>query len=146
MRRIAVQPEDFDPGVELASLGKSGAGAVASFIGHVRGDGGLTGMELEHYPAMTERALTGLAEKAEARWPLEGVTIVHRTGLLHPGERIVLVGTASRHRAAALDACAFLIDWLKTEAPFWKKETFEDGRAGWVVARDSDDDARARWG
>ncbi len=146
MRRIAVQPEDFDTGTELARLGETGAGAVASFIGHVRGDGGLIAMTLEHYPAMTTQALNALADQADARWPLDGVTIIHRTGRLSPGDRIVLVGTASRHRAAALDACAFLIDWLKTEAPFWKKEAFTDGDERWVDAREADDEARARWG
>ena len=143
MKRVRVQSEDFDPGAELASLGASGA--VASFIGHVRGDGGLLSMELEHHPAMTARALETLADEAAARWPLDAVTLIHRVGTLAPGERIVFVGTASRHRPAALDACAYLIDRLKTDAPFWKKERFADGRADWVQARASDDAAAARW-
>jgi molybdopterin synthase catalytic subunit len=146
MRRIAVQAADFDSGREMQALGETGAGAIASFIGHVRGDGGLISMTLEHYPAMTHKALDALAMQAEARWPLDGVTLIHRIGTLFPGDRIVLVATASRHRAAALEACAFLIDWLKTDAPFWKKEAFGDGREDWVDARESDDYARARWG
>jgi molybdopterin synthase catalytic subunit len=143
MKRVRVQSDDFDPGAELQSLGASGA--VASFIGHVRGDGGLLLMTLEHYPGMTEAALDALANDACSRWRLDAVTIIHRVGPLSPGERIVLVGTASSHRAAALEACAFLIDRLKTDAPFWKKEIFSDGRKDWVAARDSDDSAAARW-
>jgi molybdopterin synthase catalytic subunit len=145
MRVVRVQPDPFDPGVELAALEALGGGAVASFTGLVRGDGGLVELELEHYPGMTEAALTQLAEEACARWPLAGVVIVHRVGPMQVGERIVLVGTASPHRAAALEACAFLIDRLKTGAPFWKRERFADGRREWVDARDSDDQAAARW-
>jgi molybdopterin synthase catalytic subunit len=143
MKRVAVQSEDFDPGAELLSLGASGA--VASFVGHVRGGGGLLNMTLEHYPGMTETSLNALADEACSRWPLDAVSIIHRIGLLAPGERIVLVGTASAHRAAALEACAFLIDRLKTDAPFWKREAFADGRKQWVAARDGDDSAAARW-
>ncbi len=143
MKRVRVQHEDFDPGAELDALGREGA--VASFIGHVRGDGGLVTMELEHYPAMTQRALEALADEAVARWGLSAVTIIHRIGTLAPGERIVLVATASRHRAAALEACAYLIDRLKTDAPFWKKERFGGGQEQWVEARASDDEAAARW-
>lgn len=144
MIRVAVQSEDFDPGAEIAALGASGA--VATFIGHVRGDGGLIEMILEHYPAMTALALETLAGEADSRWPLDAVTLIHRTGRLSPGDCIVFVGAASCHRAAALEACAYLIDRLKTDAPFWKKERFEDGREAWVEARDSDDRAAARWG
>lgn len=144
MRHIAVGPEDFDAGALLDRLGALGGGGVASFTGLVRGDGGLIALELEHYPAMTERALEKLADEAAARWPLLGVAIVHRTGRLGVGERIVFVGTASAHRAAALDSCAFLIDWLKTDAPFWKKE-HRDGAADWVEAKAGDDAARNRW-
>ena len=145
MIRIAVQSENFDPGAELARLEALGGGAVASFTGLVRGGGGLTRLTLEQYPAMTEAALRALADQASTRWPLAGVTIIHRVGALAPGERIVFVGTASAHRAAALEACAFLIDRLKTDAPFWKHETFADGRNGWVEARGSDDAAAERW-
>ncbi len=145
MIRIRVGPEPFDPADELAALEAGGAGAVASFTGLVRGDGELTAMTLEHYPAMTEAALRALADAAMARWPLLAATIVHRTGRMTPGARIVFVGTASAHRAAALEACAFLIDALKTQAPFWKRETFADGAQRWVEARASDDAATARW-
>ena len=143
MKHIAVQANDFDPGTELARLGNYGA--VASFTGHVRGDGGLISMELEHYPDMTRRALDTLADAAMARWPLAAATIVHRVGTLRPNDRIVFVGTASSHRAAALEACTFLIDRLKTEAPFWKKERFEDGSEAWVEARKADATAAGRW-
>jgi molybdopterin synthase catalytic subunit len=100
---------------------------------------------LEHYPGMTERALQKIADEAWARWPLTGCTVIHRVGRLVPGAPIVLVLTASAHRAAALDSCAFLIDWLKTSAPFWKREEFADGRERWVEAKASDDAAAARW-
>ena len=146
MKRVLVQSADFDPGSELAALGALGPGGVASFVGHVRGGDGLVAMTLEHYPAMTAAALETLAGEAAARWRLDGVTLIHRIGRLTPGERIVFVGTASRHRAAALEACAFLIDRLKTETPFWKKEDFADGRSAWVEARTSDDAAARRWG
>jgi len=145
MKRVRVQSSDFDPGAELAILGAPGSGGVASFIGHVRGDGGLIAMTLEHYPAMTAPTLEVLAEEATTRWALDGVTLIHRVGRLEPGDRIVLVATAARHRAAALEACAYLIDRLKTDAPFWKKEEFADGRSAWVEARASDDAASGRW-
>lgn len=145
MKRILVQREDFDPGKELAVLGGLGSGGVASFVGHVRGDDGLVTLTLEHYPAMTGASLETLADEALLRWMLDGVTIIHRIGRLVPGDRIVLVGTAARHRAAALEACAYLIDRLKTDAPFWKKEEFVDGRSDWVEARASDDAAARRW-
>ena len=143
MKRVSVQEADFDPGAELGAFR---SGAVASFIGHVRGDGGLVAMTLEHYPAMTGPALEALAADAEGRWPLEGVALIHRVGRLVPGDRIVLVAVAARHRAAALEACAFLIDRLKTDAPFWKKEEFGSGEARWVEARATDEEAAARWG
>lgn len=145
MKTVRVQPDTFDPGAELAKLEALGGGAVSSFTGLVRGDGGLIELELEHYPGMTEAALVQLADEACTRWPLAGVTIIHRVGPMQVGERIVFVGTASAHRAAALDSCAFLIDRLKTSAPFWKRERFADGRHAWVDARDSDDKAAARW-
>ena len=111
----------------------------------LRGDGGLVSLTLDHYPAMTERALRALAGQATTRWRLAAVTIIHRVGTLHPSDRIVFVGAASAHRAAALEACAYVIDRLKTDAPFWKRETFADGRANWVAARETDDNAAARW-
>ncbi|MBY8820876.1 molybdenum cofactor biosynthesis protein MoaE [Sphingomonas colocasiae] len=144
MITIAVGEADFDVAARLAELEAMGGGAVASFTGIVRGDGGLIALELEHYPAMTHEALTRLAEDAARRWPLLGIVLIHRVGRMAPGERIVFVGTASSHRAAALDACHFLIDWLKTEAPFWKKEHRADGST-WVEARTADDAARDRW-
>jgi molybdopterin synthase catalytic subunit len=145
MTRISVQHEDFDVGVELTKLEALGSGAVASFTGLVRGHGGLSALTLEHYPGMTEAALQGLADDASARWALDSVTIIHRVGAMKPGERIVFVGTASPHRAAALEACSFLIDRLKTDAPFWKQERFADGRVLWVEPRESDDVASSRW-
>lgn len=145
MKIVRVQAETFDPGVELARLEALGGGAVASFTGLVRADGGLTAMTLEHYPAMTQAALGAIATEAERRWPLVGLTLIHRHGRLVPPDRIVFVGTASSHRAAALEACAFLIDWLKTDAPFWKREEWADGSARWVEARIADDKARDRW-
>lgn len=142
--RIRVQTEDFDVNNELEALASSDVGAVASFVGIVRGDNALSSMTLEHYPGMTEREIAQHVREAEARWPLEGVTVIHRIGQLRPGERIVLVAAASRHRAAAFEACAFLMDYLKTRAPFWKQE--ERGSAkSWVEAKSSDDDAAERW-
>lgn len=127
---IRVGPEDFDAGAEIAALGPSGG--VAIFIGHVRGDGGLVALTLDHYPAMAERALAALAEQARQRWRLAAVRIIHRVGRLTPGERIVFVGAAAPHRAAALAACGWLIDALKTSAPFWKSEEFEGGARRWL--------------
>lgn len=148
MIHISVTPDDFDCGVETMALsaGRQDAGAVATFVGLVRGadDGGIVAMTLEHYPGMTEKALAGIAEQACARWPLLGVRVIHRVGRLLPGSRIVFVGVASQHRAAAFEACAYIMDYLKTRAPFWKKEETAAG-ARWVDARDSDEDALARW-
>ena len=147
MARIQVQEALFDMATESAALtaGRTDVGGVASFLGVCRGDDGLAAMVLEHYPGMTERALGGIAAEAEARWPLTGCTVIHRVGRILPGEPIVLVLTASAHRAAALESCAFLIDWLKTKAPFWKREEFADGDARWVAAKNEDDAAAARW-
>ena len=147
---VRVQREDFDPGRELEALsaGRCDIGAVASFTGLVRaekGAGGIDAMTLEHYPGMTERKLEEVEAEARRRWPLEACLIVHRYGRLEPGERIVFVATASAHRQAALEACAFLIDWLKTRAPFWKLEEGTEGEQ-WVEAREADDEAAARWG
>jgi molybdopterin synthase catalytic subunit len=150
MARVVVTEADFDVGAETASLlsGSAGAGGLASFVGIVRSDAAqpITALTLEHYPGMTERALERIAEQAETRFGLLGCTIVHRCGLLRPGEQIVLVLAAAAHRAAALEGCAFLIDWLKTAAPFWKKEHLPDGSQRWVDARAEDDAAAARWG
>jgi molybdopterin synthase catalytic subunit len=142
---IRVQRENFDPAEEAARLEAGGGGAVATFTGLVRGEGGLEAMELEHYPGMTEKALAKIAGEAEARWALSGAIVIHRVGRLEPGERIVFVGTASRHRRGAIEAMHFIIDWLKTDAPFWKREQFAGGRAQWVEARETDDAARDRW-
>ena len=144
MIRVSVDTAPIELSQELAALEERGAGAVASFTGVVRGEGGVTGLALEHYPGMTEGVLCDLAEAATERWALLGVTIVHRVGEMAPGERIVFVGTAAHHRREALDACAFLIDRLKTEAPFWKREQRGED-AAWVEARGSDDAAAERW-
>jgi len=142
---IRVGEEDFDAGAWLAQLEAAGGGAVASFTGIVRGGNGLVSMRLDHYPAMTQTQMARIVEQAQERWPLLGVVVIHKVGELKPGERIVFVGTASSHRAAALESCAFLIDWLKSAAPFWKKESYEGGRTQWVEAKAEDDDARDRW-
>jgi molybdopterin synthase catalytic subunit len=146
---IKVQREDFDVGAELSRLsaGSTNVGGVASFVGLVRdmaGEQRITAMTLEHYPGMTESALEKMEHAARQRWPLDDVLIVHRFGRLEPGERIVLVATASAHRAAALESCHLLIDWLKTKAPFWKQEETAEG-SRWVAARDDDDRAAERW-
>lgn len=146
---IKVQQDDFDIAAELAALsaGNRDIGAVVSFVGLVRemvGDAKLAAMTLEHYPEMTERKLAEIEAEANARWPLEASLIIHRYGRLEPGAQIVLVACASAHRQAAFDACNFLMDWLKTEAPFWKLEETDAGTA-WVESRASDDAAAARW-
>lgn len=145
--RIRVQEEAFDVAAEMAALGegRTDVGGLASFTGLCRADDGLSALVLEHYPGMTERAIGRIAAEAGARWPLTGCTVIHRVGRIRPGEAIVLVLTASAHRAAALESCAFLIDWLKTRAPFWKREEFADGGDRWVEAKDADDAAAARW-
>ena len=146
---IRVQREDFDVGMELERLtaGNHRVGGVASFIGLVRdmsGSDQVSVLTLEHYPGMTERKLAEVEAEAHRRWPLDAALIIHRYGRLEPGDQIVLVATASSHREAALAACQFLIDWLKTEAPFWKSEATPAGER-WVKARAEDDAARARW-
>ncbi len=146
---IRVQAEAFDPGRELSrfAAGRSDIGAVASFTGLVRDSHRgerILAMTLEHYPGMTERELERIEAEARQRWPLDDSLVIHRYGRMLPGEPIVLVATASAHRAAALDACAFLMDWLKTKAPFWKCEETPSGEH-WVEARESDDRAAARW-
>ena len=145
-RLVRVQAADFSPEAELAPLLGLDAGGIGSFLGIVRrGEPEVQALTLEHYPGMTERAMTQIAEAAMARFALLGCVVVHRVGRLRPGERIVFVAAAARHRAPALAATAFLIDWLKTEAPFWKRERFVDGGERWVDARQGDDEAAARW-
>jgi molybdopterin synthase catalytic subunit len=151
MALVRVQTEDFDPGTELTQLQTSAGaicGGIGSFIGVVRSEVSrpLVSLTLEHYPAMTQAALTDIAEQAELRFSLAACTVIHRFGELRPGERIVFVGAAAAHRRAALEATAFLIDWLKTKAPFWKKERFADGDGGWVAALEEDTAAAERWG
>jgi molybdopterin synthase catalytic subunit len=146
---IKVQREDFDVGAELSGLtaGRTDVGGVASFVGLVRdlaGGAAVGAMTLEHYPGMTEKKLAEIEAEARRRWPLQASLIIHRYGRLEPGDRIVFVATASAHRQAALESCAFLIDWLKTKAPFWKLEETAAGPQ-WVEARDSDDAAAGRW-
>ncbi len=140
-----IQTEAIDVAAELALVEQPGTGAVASFTGLVRGDDGVTVLELEHYPGATEAALNALAAQATARWGLLAAHIVHRVGRMVPGDRVVFVATAAAHRGPALDACAFLIDRLKTDAPFWKREE-RGGDVRWVEPRDGDTDAAARWG
>ncbi len=146
---IRVQAEDFDVGAELAALGRGNnkIGAITSFVGLVRdlSDGAaIAAMTLEHYPGMTEQALRDIEAEARKRWQLEDVLIVHRYGKLEPGDRIVLVAVASSHRGMAFEACHFLIDWLKTKAPFWKLEATPHGER-WVEAKSDDDQAAERW-
>ncbi|MET0371215.1 MAG: molybdenum cofactor biosynthesis protein MoaE [Sphingobium sp.] len=146
MKRVSVQPRDIDTADELAALEALGGGGIASFTGIVRGEPGLVALELEHYPAMTQARLEAIVDEAMARWPLLGVSVIHRFGRLEPGARIVFVGTASARRAAALESCAFLIDWLKTSAPFWKKTHLASGGSEWVEAMADDDARAAAWG
>src|SRR5579859_8059568 len=146
---IKVQREDFDVGAELEKLsrGNPRIGGVASFTGLVRDMGGgdrITALTLEHYPGMTEKKLGEIEAEARRRWQLDASLIIHRYGRLEPGDRIVLVVTASAHRQAAFEACEFLVDWLKTKAPFWKLEETSNG-SRWVEAQSSDDDAAKRW-
>ena len=146
---IKVQNQDFDIGAELDVLcgGKTAAGALSSFVGMVRDisdDGPISSMTLEHYPGMTERQLEKLEAEARERWELIDVLIIHRYGTLEPGDRIVLVATTAAHREAAIEACHFLIDWLKTKAPFWKLESTPEGKR-WVEAKEGDTVAEERW-
>lgn len=147
---VRVQTQDFDIGAEVRALtaGRPGIGAVATFTGLVRGGnspGDVATMELEHYPGMTEAELARVEAEAAARWPLSSSLIIHRYGLLRPGDQIVLVIACSAHRHAAFEAAQFLMDYLKTRAPFWKKETTANGEGGWVDAREADDAALGRW-
>ncbi len=147
---VRVQVADFDIAAEVKALQgeRTDIGAIVTFTGTVRGAtkaGDITSMTLEHYPGMTEVELERVEAQAHARWPLQGTTIIHRIGDLAPGDNIVLVVTASKHRHAAFESAEFLMDYLKSKAPFWKKETGVDGNGSWVDARESDDDALGRW-
>jgi len=148
--RVSIQTEDFDLSAEVARLraGDPAVGAVASFVGTVRdiNDGlGVSQMELEHYPGMTEKAIEAMIDQAQARFDIRAARVVHRVGVLQPQDQIVLVAVSSGHRGQAFQACEFLMDYLKTQAPFWKKEATAGG-ARWVDARVADDQALARWG
>ena len=150
MATVRIQEAPFDTGAEIAALtvGRTDIGGIGCFVGVVRGGegpGGVREMTLEHYAAMTVRAIERVVAEAESRWPLLGCTVIHRVGTLRPGDPIVLVLTASAHRHPALEATQFLIDWLKTRAPFWKKERTADGAVHWVGPRAKDDEAAARW-
>ena len=148
--RVRIQTEDFDLSTEVATLraGDGGVGAVAAFVGTVRdrsGEARISAMELEHYPGMTERAIEAMIDEAQRRFDIFGVRVIHRVGLLQPLDQIVLVAVTSAHRGESFQACEFLMDYLKTQAPFWKKEQTPEG-ARWVDARVSDDAALAKWG
>lgn len=145
MKIVRISSDAINGTAEFAPLMTLGGGAVASFTGIARDDNGVTAIELEHYPAMTEASLNALVDGAVARWSLLGAVLIHRVGIIKVGESIVLVGTAASHRAEALEACAFLIDRLKTDAPFWKKEHRVDGSATWVEAKTSDDARAEKW-
>lgn len=144
MISATLQSEPINIGAIIADAQAEGAGAVATFSGIVRGDDGVTALELEHYPAMTEPVMQALAEEAAARWGLLSVRVVHRVGRMVPGETVVLIATVAPHRHEALEACAFLIDLLKSETPFWKRE-WRGAAGAWVEPRQSDDRALARW-
>ena len=145
---VRIQPADFDVAAEIQRVAKDAdVGAVVTFSGICRDEAGsLEALELEHYPGMAEAEITRIANQAAARWPLTGLTAVHRHGKIRPGENIVLVVAASKHRRAAFEAAEFLMDYLKSRAPFWKKEHRADGaEGGWVDAKESDDEAAGRW-
>jgi molybdopterin synthase catalytic subunit len=146
---IRIQAEPFDTAAETAALTEGGTdvGAVVAFTGLCRDEGGrLSALELEHYPGMAEAEIARIATEAQSRWSLMGLTIIHRFGLIRPGEEIVLVLAASAHRRAAFEAAEFLMDYLKTRAPFWKREHLKDGTVGaWVEAKAVDDKAMERW-
>jgi len=147
---VKVQTKDFDVAAEVAALseGRTDIGAIVTFTGRVRDDDKgrpISSMTLEHYPGMTETELSRIEAEASARWPLQASLIIHRTGKLSPGDNIVLVVTASAHRQAAFEAAGFLMDYLKTRAPFWKKETSPSGESSWVEARENDETAATRW-
>lgn len=147
--KIAVQQAPFDFGAEAEafSAGATGAGAVVTFTGVVRDaeEGSLSAMEIEHYPGMTERALTKITEEAMRRWSLADALVIHRFGRMETGDQIMMVATASRHRKDAFEAAEYLMDYLKSRAPFWKKEFLKNGNSDWVEAKDADEDALTRW-
>ena len=148
--QIRVEPQDFELGTEYERLRlrSNSSGAIVVFTGLVRdftAEGAIGGIILEHYPAMTQKSLKAIAKKASEKWGLEGITVIHRVGELQNHDQIVLVGVSARHRAAAFDGARFIMDYLKTEAPFWKKEVTADGDAEWVEAKESDQRARERW-
>ena len=150
-KSVSVQPQDFDVSAEIRALtaGRTDIGAIVTFTGIVRGEAKgrpITSMTLEHYPGMTEAELARVEAEAVSRWPLQATRIIHRHGELKPGDNIVLVIAASAHRQAAFEAAAFLMDYLKSRAPFWKKETARNGDGIWVDAREADDRAMERWG
>jgi len=149
MATVRIQAEPFDTAAETAALaaGRGDIGATVAFTGFCRDEGGrLSALEIEHYPGMAEAEIARIAGEAEARWPLLGLTVIHRFGLIRPGEPIVLVLAASAHRRAGFEAAEFMMDYLKTRAPFWKREHLNDGTAGaWVEAKGTDDEATERW-
>ncbi|MFD1197548.1 molybdenum cofactor biosynthesis protein MoaE [Brucella gallinifaecis] len=146
---IRVQSADFDIAEEIGRLGegRKDIGAIVSFTGLCRDEGGkLSALELEHYPGMVEAEIRRIAAQASKRWPLSGITIIHRYGMIRPGEKIILVATASVHRHAAFEAASFLMDFMKTDAPFWKREHLLDGNAGsWIESKAEDHQSRERW-
>ena len=149
MQKIRIQREDFDPQAEADALtaGRTDVGAVVTFTGLCRDEGGVLAMlELEHYPGMAEKELERIADEARARWPVQGVVLLHRFGKIAPGERIVMVAVSALHRSEAFCAAEFLMDFLKTNAPFWKRQHLGDGTlGGWVEAKSADDAAAERW-
>ncbi|MDH7785026.1 molybdopterin synthase catalytic subunit [Ochrobactrum sp. 19YEA23] len=146
---VSVREDDFDATVEVEKLrdGRKDIGAIVTFSGLCRDENGrLSALELEHYPGMAEAEIRRIAEQTTARWPLLGISVIHRYGLIKPGDNIVFVATASAHRLAAFEAASFLMDFMKTGAPFWKREHLADGTAdGWVAAKDDDELSRKRW-
>lgn len=145
MKKIAITAESISTAMALTPLENLGGGALASFTGIARADSGVVALELEHYPGMTEQNLHAVADEAMTRWSLLGCVLIHRVGKISVGEQVVVVATAAHHRAEALDACAFLIDRLKTDAAFWKKEHHTDGSALWVDAKSTDDARAEKW-
>ena len=147
--RIVVQDAPFDLAAETERFaqGAAGAGAIVTFTGVVReaDTGTMTAMDIEHYPGMTEKALTSISAEALSRWDLTDALVIHRFGRLHTGEQIMMVATAARHRVAAFEAAEYLMDYLKSRAPFWKKEILAEGDAAWVAAKDDDEAALTRW-
>jgi len=145
--RLAITAADFDPGAEIAALGadQEASGAIASFVGLVRGaSDGVTALTIEHYPGMTEKLIAAIIAESQSRWRLDRIAVLHRIGRLAPGDRIVFVGVAAAHRGDAFSACEFLVDWLKTKAPFWKLEETPTGER-WVAARQEDEERAGRW-